>query len=143
MKEDINLSGNQYNLLVTCLSVGCKLSAWDLVSSLTWNYLDIVGQVPHALVIQRVPPRIWFPLMTLVWALLTMICAACHSFSQLAAVRFFQGMAEASTYSGTQYIIGSWYKGNEAGKRIGLFQASGMVGTMFSGMLSTHKSEPA
>ncbi|KAH8690933.1 major facilitator superfamily domain-containing protein [Talaromyces proteolyticus] len=120
MKEDTNLTGNQYNLLVTCLSVGY-----------------IVGQVPHALVIQKVPPRIWFPLMTLVWALLTMVCAACHSFSQLAAVRFFQGMAEASTYSGTQYIIGSWYKGNEAGKRIGLFQASGMVGTMFSGVLMT------
>ncbi|PCG95480.1 Major facilitator superfamily domain, general substrate transporter [Penicillium occitanis (nom. inval.)] len=84
MKEDISLTGNQYNLLVTCLSVG-----------------------------------------------------SCHSFSNLAAVRFFQGMAEASTYSGTQYIIGSWYKGNEAGKRIGLFQASGMVGTMFSGVLMT------
>lgn len=102
-----------------------------------------MGQVPHALVIQKVPPRIWFPLMTLVWALLTMVCAACHSFSNLAAVRFFQGMAEASTYSGTQYIIGSWYKGNEAGKRIGLFQASGMVGTMFSGMFFSHGAEPA
>lgn len=102
-----------------------------------------MGQVPHALVIQKVPPRIWFPLMTFLWALLTMVCAACHSFSSLAAVRFFQGMAEASTYSGTQYIIGSWYKGNEAGKRIGLFQASGMVGTMFSGMFFSHGAEPA
>jgi ACS family pantothenate transporter-like MFS transporter len=89
--------------------------------------------VPHSLVIQKVAPRIWFPLMTTVWAILTMACGACHNFSQLAAVRFLQGMAEASTYSGTQYIIGSWYKGSEIGKRIGLFQASGMVGTMFSG----------
>lgn len=71
--------------------------------------------------------------MTLLWAGLTMVCAACSSFSHLAAVRFFQGMIEASTYSGTQYIIGSWYKGPEVGKRIGLFQASGMVGTMFAG----------
>lgn len=71
--------------------------------------------------------------MTLIWSGLTMVCAACNSFSSLAAVRFFQGMIEASTYSGTQYIIGSWYKGSEVGKRIGLFQASGMVGTMFAG----------
>jgi MFS family permease len=81
--------------------------------------------------------------MTFVWALLTMACAACNTFSQLAAVRFFQGVAEASTYSGTQYIIGSWYKESEAGKRIGVFQASGMVGTMFAGepvMQSFHKS---
>ncbi|KAH7120648.1 major facilitator superfamily domain-containing protein [Dactylonectria macrodidyma] len=120
MKEDINLSGNEYNLLVTCLAVGY-----------------IIGQVPHGLVIQKVPPRIWFPLMTLFWALLTMVCAACNSFSHLAAVRFFQGIAEASTYSGTQYIIGSWYKGPEVGKRVGLFQASGMVGTMFAGIMMT------
>ncbi|KAJ5605762.1 pantothenate transporter liz1 [Penicillium lagena] len=120
MQEDINITGNQYNLLVTCLSVGY-----------------IIGQVPHSLVIQKVAPRIWFPLMTVVWSILTMSCGACHNFSQLAAVRFLQGMAEASTYSGTQYILGSWYKGSEVGKRIGLFQASGMVGTMFSGVLMT------
>lgn len=71
--------------------------------------------------------------MTFVWAVLTMVCAACTKFSHLAAVRFFQGVVEASTYSGTQYIIGSWYKSEEVGKRIGLFQASGMVGTMFAG----------
>lgn len=63
-----------------------------------------------------------------------MCSAACNNFSQIAAVRFFQGMAEASTYSGTQYIIGSWYKPNEIGKRVGLFSASGMAGTMFAGM---------
>ncbi|RSM09142.1 hypothetical protein CEP52_004237 [Fusarium oligoseptatum] len=120
MKEDINLTGDEYNLLVTCLAVGY-----------------IIGQVPHGLVIQKVAPRIWFPLMTLVWAALTMVCGACNNFSQLAAVRFFQGIAEASTYSGTQYIIGSWYKGPEVGKRVGLFQASGMVGTMFAGILMT------
>jgi ACS family pantothenate transporter-like MFS transporter len=71
--------------------------------------------------------------MTMVWSCLTMVCAACNGFSSLAAVRFIQGVVEASTYSGTQYIIGSWYKGPEVGKRIGLFQASGMAGTMFAG----------
>ena len=95
--------------------------------------IDIIGQVPHALAIQVIPPRIWFPLMTLIWAGLTMCSAATHNFSQIAAVRFFQGMVEASTYSGTQYVIGSWYKPHEIGKRIGLFAASGMAGTMFAG----------
>lgn len=28
MKEDINLEGNQYNLLVTCLSVGCNICSY-------------------------------------------------------------------------------------------------------------------
>lgn len=46
-------------------------------------------------------------------------------------------MAEASTYSGAQYIIGSWYKPHEIGKRTGLFAASGMAGTMFAGIMMT------
>ena len=75
--------------------------------------------------------------MTLLWAGLTMCTAATHTFSQLAAIRFFQGIVEASTYGGTQYIIGSWYKPQEIGKRIGLFAASGMAGTMFAGIMMT------
>lgn len=75
--------------------------------------------------------------MTLIWAGLTMCLAATHNFSQIAAIRFFQGVIEASTYSGTQYIIGSWYKPHEIGKRIGLFAASGMAGTMFAGLMMT------
>ncbi|KAK2802883.1 hypothetical protein FQN51_004145 [Onygenales sp. PD_10] len=125
LKEDLNIVGNQYNILVTCLSVGSPIA------------LDIIGQVPHAIVIQVVAPRIWFPLMTVLWAGLTMCSAATHNFSQLAAIRFFQGVIEASTYSGTQYIIGSWYKPQEIGKRVGLFSASGMAGTMFAGIMMT------
>jgi hypothetical protein len=30
-----------------------------------------VGQLPHGIIIQRVPPRIWFPLMVVIWAGLT------------------------------------------------------------------------
>ncbi|PGG99022.1 hypothetical protein AJ79_08721 [Helicocarpus griseus UAMH5409] len=116
MKKDVNIQGNQYNILVTCLS-------------------NIIGQVPHAIVIQVVAPRIWFPLMTVLWAGLTMCCSATNTFSQVATIRFFQGVVEASTYSGTQYIIGSWYKEQEISKRVGLFSASGMAGTMFAGSL--------
>lgn len=75
--------------------------------------------------------------MTVIWAGLTMCCAATHNFGQICAIRFLQGIVEASTYSGTQYIIGSWYKPNEIGKRIGLFAASGMAGTMFAGLMMT------
>lgn len=56
--------------------------------------------------------------------------AACQNFTQMAVVRFFQGVIEASTYAGTQYIIGSWYKPSEIGKRVGLFSACGQAGTM-------------
>ncbi|KAH8670123.1 major facilitator superfamily domain-containing protein [Tricladium varicosporioides] len=120
MKEELNLKGNDITLLSTILTIGY-----------------IIGQVPHALAIHIVPPRVWFPAMIIVWAGLTMCMAACKNFTQMAVCRFFQGLIEASTYAGTQYIIGSWYKPAEIGKRVGLFSACGQAGTMFAGIMMT------
>jgi len=44
-------------------------------------------------------------------------------------------MAESSTFVGTHYVLGSWYKPAELGKRSGIFTSSGLVGTLFSGVL--------
>jgi len=63
--------------------------------------------------------------------------AACEKFSQIATCRLFQGAIEASTYAGTQYIIGAWYKPSEIGKLVGLFPACGQAGTMFVGIMMT------
>jgi len=68
----------------------------------------LIGQIPHALILQKVQPRIWIPTTVIVWSGLTMACAGTHNFAQIAAVRFLQGFFEASLYSGTMFIIGSW-----------------------------------
>lgn len=66
-----------------------------------------------------------------------MVTAAVNNFTQLCVVRFFLGLAEASTYAGTIYIIGSWYKPQEISRRTAIFTASGQVGTMFAGVMMT------
>jgi len=82
------------------------------------------------LMLQVVPPRIWFPLMQIVWGVLTFCSSAVHNVQQIYAIRFFQGVSEASTFVGTHYILGSWYKPSELGKRSGIFTSSGLVGTL-------------
>ncbi|KAK7697362.1 hypothetical protein SLS64_013605 [Diaporthe eres] len=96
-----------------------------------------IGQIPHGLIIQKIKPRIWLPSMVVIWTVLTMVSAACKTVTQLCVVRFFLGVAEASTYAGTIYIIGSWYKPKEISKRTAIFTASGQVGTMFAGVMMT------
>jgi len=96
-----------------------------------------VGQLPHGIVIQKIAPRLWFPSMVVVWAILTMASAAAKSVTQLCVIRFLLGLAEASTYSGAIYIMGAWYKSDEIAKRTALFTASGQVGTMFAGVMMT------
>jgi hypothetical protein len=82
---------------------GVHASGWKLtVDSM------LVGQVPNSIIIHKVPPRIWLPSMVIIWAGLTMAGAGCKTYGQLCAVRFLMGLAEASTYAGCIYVMGSW-----------------------------------
>ena len=97
----------------------------------------MLGQIPSNLSLNYVKPRHFFPGMMVVWACLTMVTASTHSPQAIMAIRFFQGMAEASTFVGTHYILGSWYTQRELGKRSGLFTASGLAGTMIGGFIQS------
>ncbi|BAE58456.1 major facilitator superfamily domain-containing protein [Aspergillus flavus] len=120
MKEELAFHGNQLNVINTVFTVGY-----------------IIGQVPSNLALTYFRPRIFFPAMVLFWGALTMVTAAVHNPQGIMAIRFFLGLAEASTFSGTHYILGSWYTERELGKRSGIFTASGLAGTMFGGFIQT------
>ncbi|KAM0190407.1 hypothetical protein ACHAPI_009396 [Fusarium lateritium] len=101
----------------------------------------LVGQIPSSIIIHKIRPRIWMSSMVIVWAGLTMASAACKTYAQLCAVRFLMGLAEASTYAGSIYIMGSC-KSNEIAKRTATFTVAGQVGKMFAGamMAAIHES---
>ena len=124
LKESLNLEGNQYSILLSMFTAG-----------------SCVGQIPHALIIQKVAPRFWLPFTLLVWSGLTMCSAACKTYAQLCVVRFLQGFFESSLYSGTIYILGSWYKPSEIAKRTAIFTAIGQIGSMFAGVMMTAMNE--
>lgn len=108
------------------------------------------GQIPNNLALQKFAPRIYFPCAMVSWGLLTLGTGFCHHPWQIMVIRFFQAAIEASTFVGCHYILGSWYKAEELGKRSAIFTASGLAGTMFSGFLqgaiyknlSTIQSDP-
>ncbi|KIY52538.1 MFS general substrate transporter, partial [Fistulina hepatica ATCC 64428] len=117
--------GNQLNYITT---------AW------TCGY--VIGQIPSNLLITRFSPSIWIPMMEIIWSGLTMALAGAKNFSTLVGVRFLVGMihlfsSEATFYPGMQYVLGSWYKPTELGKRACLFHVASAIGPMFSGFLQT------
>ncbi|KAG5806878.1 hypothetical protein H9Q74_009905 [Fusarium xylarioides] len=120
LRESLNMTGHDYNNVLSVTTAGMA-----------------IGQLPHGIIIQKIAPRIWFSSMVVIWAGLTMASAAAKTVTQLCVIRFFLGLAEASTYAGTIYIIGAWYKPEEISKRTALFTASGQVGTMFAGVMMT------
>lgn len=124
LKESLGLEGNQYSILLAMFTAG-----------------SCTGQIPHALIIQKIAPRFWLPFTLIVWSGLTMCSAACTTYAQLCVVRFLQGFFESSLYSGTMYILGSWYKPLEIAKRTAIFTAVGQIGSMFAGVMMTAMNE--
>ncbi|RPD59697.1 MFS general substrate transporter [Lentinus tigrinus ALCF2SS1-6] len=120
MQEDLGLHGNQLNYITT---------AW------TCGY--VIGQIPSNMLITRIRPSIWIPAMEVIWSVLTMVLASAKNFETLVAVRFLVGLAESTFYPAIQYVIGSWYKGDELGKRACIFHTASALGPMFSGFLQT------
>ncbi|KAL1638233.1 hypothetical protein SLS56_000041 [Neofusicoccum ribis] len=120
MEEDLNFKGNQLTQISTIFTCGY-----------------IIGQIPSNLALYYIPPRVFFPSMMIAWASLTMITASVSKPEHIMAIRFFQGIAESTTFVGTHYILGSWYTARELGKRSGIFTASGLAGTMFGGFIQT------
>lgn len=50
-------------------------------------------------------------------------------------LRFFLGLLEGTSFVGIQYVLGSWYKSTEIGKRTAIFANSAYVGTAFGGYI--------
>ena len=98
---------------------------------------SVVGHIPHALLIQKIAPRIYLPLNLVLWSGVTMCLAACKTYEGLCAARFFQGFLEASIYAGSMYVFGSWYKPSELSKRAAIFTAVGQLGSLFAGIMMT------
>ncbi|KAL3417533.1 major facilitator superfamily transporter [Phlyctema vagabunda] len=120
MKEDLAMYGKQFNYATTCFQVG-----------------TIVGGIPANLLLTRVPPRYLLPGCELIWAVLTICTYKVTSYNQLYPIRFFIGLLEGTSFVGMQYVLGSWYKRTELGKRTAIFSCAAYVGTMISGYLQS------
>jgi ACS family pantothenate transporter-like MFS transporter len=118
MKEDLKMNGNEVNLI-----------------DVAWTVGYVIGQLPSQVILTKVRPSIWIPCCELVWTILTFCLAAATTSKQVIAIRFLVGLAESIFYPAAHFLIGSWYKQSELGKRACIFHASSAAAGMFSGYL--------
>ncbi|KAG8166384.1 hypothetical protein KVR01_002073 [Diaporthe batatas] len=118
MKEDLSMDSNQLNLI-----------------DVAWTTGYVIGQLPSQFILTKVRPSIWIPSCELVWTILTFCLAATNNSNQVIAIRFLVGLVESIFYPAAHFLIGSWYKPSELGKRACIFHASSAAAGMFSGYL--------
>lgn len=118
MQESLSMYGNEYTYANTAYTVAYA-----------------VMQIPSTLIVQKVRPSIWIPIMEIGWAIFTFAQAGLQNVGQLYAFRFLVGFFESSFFPVLLYMLGSWYTKTELAKRVALFHMTAPLGSAFGGYL--------
>ncbi|KAI5844515.1 vitamin H transporter [Morchella snyderi] len=119
MKEDLNLKANEYSFFHTFYTMG---------------YL--IFQIPVLMILSRPKISRWFvPSCELAWGVVTFCQSRVYTAPHIYGTRFLIGALESPSFSGTNFILGSWYRSDELFKRAGVWYVSNNLGQMFSGFL--------
>ena len=119
LPESLGLTGGQYN--------------WTLT---VFFFTYAAFEVPSNLLLKRLRPSIWLPLIMVAWGIVMTLMGIVQSYTGLLLARLFLGVAEAGLYPGVAYYITLWYKRTEAQFRQALFFSAASVAGAFSGLLA-------
>ncbi|KZF26760.1 retrograde regulation protein 2 [Xylona heveae TC161] len=119
LPKDLHLTNGQYSAALSVFFV-----SYALFEPLT-NVL-----------LKRLRPRVFLPIIMILWGICMTTMGLTHNFSGLAAARFFLGLAEAGLFPGVNYYLSCWYKRCEFGIRSAIFFSAAAVAGSFGGLLA-------
>ncbi|KAF4633998.1 hypothetical protein G7Y89_g4117 [Cudoniella acicularis] len=123
LKEDLNFESNQL----------VDLNAMYVTGA-------VVGQIPFTFLFPMFPMNWTIPGLEIGWGLFTLLQYRAQGFSELMAYRFLVGLFEAAFFPGVHYVLGAWYRGDELGRRGGVFYVGQMLGTLTAGLIQSGAS---
>ncbi|KAF9891253.1 hypothetical protein FE257_004817 [Aspergillus nanangensis] len=104
MSEDLGLDSSKYSMLISIFFIA---------------YL--IMETPSNLILSRVRPSWYVPTIMVIWGVICAAMSQVQSYSGILACRFFLGAFEAGFLPGVMFIMSSWYKKSEIGKRFSIF----------------------
>ncbi|KAH8731695.1 major facilitator superfamily domain-containing protein [Phaeosphaeriaceae sp. PMI808] len=96
----------------------------------------IASEIPSNLVLKKMSPKIWLPLLTAVWGVLTMCLGFVRNFASFVTVRALLGVAEGGLLPGMVLYLSHFYRRNELALRIGIFYTAASLSGAFGGLLA-------
>ncbi|OAL56385.1 MFS general substrate transporter [Pyrenochaeta sp. DS3sAY3a] len=96
----------------------------------------IASELPSNLVLKKMSPKIWLPLLTAVWGILTMCLGFVRSFASFVTVRALLGVAEGGLLPGMVLYLSHFYRRQELALRIGIFYTAASLSGAFGGLLA-------
>ncbi|KAF2864900.1 major facilitator superfamily domain-containing protein [Massariosphaeria phaeospora] len=96
----------------------------------------IASELPSNLLIKKVTPQIWLPLLTAIWGTLTMCLGFVRNFGSFVTVRALLGVAEGGLLPGMVLYLSHFYQRTELALRIGIFYTAASLSGAFGGLLA-------
>ncbi|XP_014557938.1 hypothetical protein COCVIDRAFT_25515 [Bipolaris victoriae FI3] len=119
MATDLGLTSNQYSIALVVFFV---------------TY--VAFEPPSNMLLVRLKPSIYLPVIMAIWGALTCVMGAIHDFKHLVLLRIFVGVFESGFAPGIILIISSWYKKDEQSKRFGVYMSAAILSGAFGGLLA-------
>ncbi|OQO06353.1 hypothetical protein B0A48_08942 [Cryoendolithus antarcticus] len=110
MITDLDLTGNRYSISIFIFTIA-----------------SIAFQLPSTIAVRTFGPRIWFPIITFSFGLITMCTAFVTTWKQMIALRILLGMAMSGVYPGLTLLISSWYPRKEQQVRFAFLQSGQVI----------------
>lgn len=123
MSEDLGFHGNELVKFQMIFTVG-----------------NVPGLLPFAYLFPNVPMHWLVPSLDLGWGIFTLLQYRAQSYGEIMAYRFMVSIFEASYFPGVHFVLGSWYKSDEIGRRGGVFYTGLTLGTLTAGLLQAAAS---
>ncbi|MEN5072873.1 MFS transporter [Isoptericola cucumis] len=97
-----------------------------LLSAFGWTYAAM--QIPGGWLIDRVPPRVLYPVCLVLWSLATAFMGVAGGFVALICLRLMVGMLEAPAYPINNRVATTWFPDRERATVIGFYTSGQFIG---------------
>jgi MFS family permease len=119
MGEDLNMTATSYSIVLLVFFI---------------SY--VLFEAPSNMLLTRARPSVYLPALMFCWGGLSMCFAACKSWQAIAGLRFLLGVLEASFAPGVLFLLSSWYKKGELGRRYSLYYSAVAISGIFGGLIA-------
>ena len=135
-------SQNLNNAYVSNMEQDLKMRGNDLIDTqVVFAVGNTVFLLPWMFLLPRIPINYGLFFTEICWALFTVGLSRVTNVFQLKALRFFVGAFEAGYFPCIHYVLASWYKSHEIGRRGALFYMGQFLGVLTSGLIASATSD--
>lgn len=106
------------------------------VITLVFFITYVIAQPPTTILVRFFGPRIWLATITLCWGATMIGFGFVKDWKTLVGLRLILGILESGFFPGVVYLLSTWYKRYEVGKRYSIFYFIGSLASALGGILA-------